>query len=135
MKKKILGCTSLQDGRDAKEDNGYMHIESGKRICQAGYIVIYPRVCAGVVSGGPACTAVGVLTWRRWGTFAVGKGIWVDDDDGVESGLGLRPIGRERGRTHWVAVLDGASKPTKSLQRALFCAKGAGWMESVSQTL
>ncbi|KAF8189390.1 hypothetical protein BJ912DRAFT_926136 [Pholiota molesta] len=70
-----------------------------------------------------------MLTWRRWGTFAVGKGIWVDDGDGVESGLGLRPIGRERGRTHWVAVLDGASKPTKSLQRALFCAKGAGWME------
>ncbi|KAF8166194.1 hypothetical protein BJ912DRAFT_934682 [Pholiota molesta] len=96
-----------------------------------GKIVIYPRVCAGVVSGGPACTVVGVLTWRRWGTFAVGKGIWVDDGDGVESGLGLRPIGRERGRTHWVAVLDGASKPTKSLQRALFCAKGAGWMERI----
>ncbi|KAF8193032.1 hypothetical protein BJ912DRAFT_924738 [Pholiota molesta] len=84
-----------------------------------------------MVSGGPACTAVGVLTWRRWGTFAVGKGIWVDDGDGVESGLGLRPIGREQGRTHWVAVLNGASKPTKSLQHALFCAKGAGWMERI----
>ncbi|KAF8175752.1 hypothetical protein BJ912DRAFT_930939 [Pholiota molesta] len=28
--------------------------------------------------------------WRRWGTFAVGKGIWVDDGDGVERSGGGR---------------------------------------------